>query len=311
MVRRYVLAGTRPHDPLGAGGLRDRIAAARLRGGPSLGRRRSAARSAVETSVPPTCIVRRAASRRGGDGARHGQGRPGGRAELGRARRGRPVAAGVGAVAGHVYPGVAARARRQGRGHGVRCLRAAGAAGDGDLGGTRLRRRRLGDPGRLGRVAGRERDAAGRRGPDRRRRRDRRGAASSRLRSSSGAIAATWRGCGAARSAVWRARGCLMRSVTVVGAGSWGTALAVHLARVGHDGAAVGARRRARRPRWPSGGPTPSTCRTSRFPTRSASPRICRPRSARRGSSSLAVPSHGLRQVLRQGARTSIARRSC
>src|SRR4029078_10708600 len=35
------------------------------------------------------------------------------------------------------------------------------------------------------------------------------------------------------RTAHWSAR--LMRRVTILGAGSWGTALAVHLGRVGHD----------------------------------------------------------------------------
>lgn len=92
-----------------------------------------------------------------------------------------------------------------------------------------------------------------------------------------------------------------MRSVTVVGAGSWGTALAVHLARIGHrvqlwarDGALVAemAERRANAVYLPDVAfpqtltPTddlPAALRDAQFVV-------------------VAVPSHGMRAVLRAGA---------
>lgn len=91
-----------------------------------------------------------------------------------------------------------------------------------------------------------------------------------------------------------------MRSVTVVGAGSWGTALAVHLARVGHrvqlwardlDLVAEMAERRANATYLPD----------VTFPdTLTATADLA---AALDGAQFvvLAVPSHGLREVLRQG----------
>lgn len=92
-----------------------------------------------------------------------------------------------------------------------------------------------------------------------------------------------------------------MRSVAVIGAGSWGTALAVHLARVGHgvtlwgrDDALVAemATRRAN-PVYLPDTPFPDALAvTAVLPEALADARFV----------VVAVPSHGLRQVLRQGA---------
>lgn len=92
-----------------------------------------------------------------------------------------------------------------------------------------------------------------------------------------------------------------MRSVTVVGAGSWGTALAVHLARVGHgvrlwarDPALVGdmAERRANAVYLPDVALPDSLSPTHDLPAALADAQFV----------VVAVPSHGLRQVLRAGA---------
>lgn len=92
-----------------------------------------------------------------------------------------------------------------------------------------------------------------------------------------------------------------MRSVTVVGAGSWGTALAVHLARVGHrvrlwardrDLVAEMTARRANAVYLPDVELPPSLEPTIDLPTALADAELV----------VLAVPSHGLRSVLRQGA---------
>ena len=68
-------------------------------------------------------------------------------------------------------------------------------------------------------------------------------------RSSSSAIDRIWRVSSRARSAgseSARDRGCTtVKTAAVLGAGSWGTALAVHLGRIGHDVHALGARRGA------------------------------------------------------------------
>ena len=85
----------------------------------------------------------------------------------------------------------------------------------------------------------------------------------------------------------------------VSGAGSWGTALAVHLARVGHD-VRLWARDAAlveRDARDPAR--TRATCRTSRFPDRVDADRRARGRrSPARTFVVVAVPSHGLRAVV-------------
>lgn len=92
-----------------------------------------------------------------------------------------------------------------------------------------------------------------------------------------------------------------MRRVTVVGAGSWGTALAIHLARVGHtvclwgrddDLIADMAARRA----------NPVYLADVRFPD-SLAVTASLPEALHEAELVVvAVPSHGLRQVLRQGA---------
>lgn len=92
-----------------------------------------------------------------------------------------------------------------------------------------------------------------------------------------------------------------MRSVAVIGAGSWGTALAVHLARIGHpvhlwarDGALVGEMdRRGANPVYLPDVPFPSTLTvTADLPLALTDAQFV----------IVAVPSHGVRQVLRQGA---------
>ncbi|MBL8137959.1 MAG: NAD(P)-dependent glycerol-3-phosphate dehydrogenase [Acidobacteria bacterium] len=92
-----------------------------------------------------------------------------------------------------------------------------------------------------------------------------------------------------------------MRSVTVVGAGSWGTALAVHLARVGHQ-VQLWARdaelvtemnaRRANAVYLPDIGFPETLAATADLPAALGGAQFV----------VVAVPSHGLRQVLRQGA---------
>lgn len=92
-----------------------------------------------------------------------------------------------------------------------------------------------------------------------------------------------------------------MRSVTVVGAGSWGTALAVHLARVGHrvqlwardtDLVADMRGRRANAVYLPDVAFPETLTATADLPAALADAQFV----------VVAVPSHGLRQVLRQGA---------
>jgi len=92
-----------------------------------------------------------------------------------------------------------------------------------------------------------------------------------------------------------------MRSVTVVGAGSWGTALAVHLARVGHrvqlwarDAELVAEMntRRANAVYLPDIVFPETLSATADLPTALGGAQFV----------VVAVPSHGLRQVLRQGA---------
>lgn len=92
-----------------------------------------------------------------------------------------------------------------------------------------------------------------------------------------------------------------MRSVTVVGAGSWGTALAVHLARVGHqvqlwarDAELVSemAERRANAVYLPDIVFPDSLSVTADLPAALGGAQFV----------VVAVPSHGLRHVLRQGA---------
>ncbi len=92
-----------------------------------------------------------------------------------------------------------------------------------------------------------------------------------------------------------------MRSVTVVGAGSWGTALAVHLARVGHrvqlwarDQALVAemAERRANAVYLPEVAFPETLTATADLPAALADAQFV----------VVAVPSHGLRAVLRAGA---------
>ncbi|MCC6991757.1 MAG: NAD(P)-dependent glycerol-3-phosphate dehydrogenase [Acidobacteria bacterium] len=92
-----------------------------------------------------------------------------------------------------------------------------------------------------------------------------------------------------------------MRSVTVVGAGSWGTALAVHLARVGHqvqlwarDAELVSemAERRANAVYLPDIVFPDSLSVTADLPAALGEAQFV----------VVAVPSHGLRHVLRQGA---------
>ena len=68
--------------------------------------------------------------------------------------------------------------------------------------------------------------------------------------------------------------------IAVLGAGSWGTALAVHLARVGHDVRLWARDRGARRRDAPRGARTPCICRTSRLPDSVAVDRIARRRAA-------------------------------
>lgn len=91
-----------------------------------------------------------------------------------------------------------------------------------------------------------------------------------------------------------------MRSVTVVGAGSWGTALAVHLARVGHrvqlwardtDLVTEMADRRANAVYLPDITFPESLSPTASLPEALVGAELI----------VLAVPSHGLRQVLRHG----------
>ncbi len=92
-----------------------------------------------------------------------------------------------------------------------------------------------------------------------------------------------------------------MRSVTVVGAGSWGTALAVHLARVGHlvqlwardtDLVAEMTARRANAVYLPDISFPDALTATADLPAALGGAQLV----------VVAVPSHGLRQVLRQGA---------
>lgn len=92
-----------------------------------------------------------------------------------------------------------------------------------------------------------------------------------------------------------------MRSVAVVGAGSWGTALAVHLARVGHrvqlwardtDLVAAMNARRANAVYLPDITFPDSLTATDDLPGALCGTQLV----------VVAVPSHGLRQVLRQGA---------
>jgi len=92
-----------------------------------------------------------------------------------------------------------------------------------------------------------------------------------------------------------------MRSVTVVGAGSWGTALAVHLARVGHrvqlwardqDLVAEMSARRANAVYLPDVSFPDTLAATGDLPSALGGAQFV----------VLAVPSHGLRHVLRQGA---------
>lgn len=92
-----------------------------------------------------------------------------------------------------------------------------------------------------------------------------------------------------------------MRSVAVIGAGSWGTALAVHLARVGHDvrlwarDAALVSDMRARRANavYLADVEFPASLEvTSELPAALEGARFV----------IVAVPSHGVRQVLRLGA---------
>ena len=93
-----------------------------------------------------------------------------------------------------------------------------------------------------------------------------------------------------------------MEQVAVLGAGSWGTALAVHLARVGHDGAPVGARRRARGRHARAPRERACTCPTSRFPTAARRRPASLERSARR------APSSSSRRALARHARRDAAR---
>ena len=71
-----------------------------------------------------------------------------------------------------------------------------------------------------------------------------------------------------------------------LGAGSWGTALAMHLAREGRTRAPVGARRRARRTECRGRRATPAICRTCRCPPDVMPTVVARRRAGRRGSSS-------------------------
>ena len=115
-----------------------------------------------------------------------------------------------------------------------------------------------------------------------------------------GNIQRLWRGHRAAIAAI--AGRTPVRNVAVLGAGSWGTALAVHLARIGHTGAAVGPRSGPGRRDAERGAPTPSISPTRRSPTSlSVTDRLDE---ALAGAAMVVVtvPSHGLRAVARQAA---------
>ena len=97
--------------------------------------------------------------------------------------------------------------------------------------------------------------------------------------------------------------------VAILGAGSWGTALAVHCATIGHEVALVGSRRCARRRRSRA---FARTCATSRrspclrtLPSRPSS----REQSAAPSLVVAAVPSHGLRAVAAPASSSASSRR--
>ncbi len=96
-----------------------------------------------------------------------------------------------------------------------------------------------------------------------------------------------------------------IRRVAVLGSGGWGTALAVHLARAGHEWACGRATRRSS-PTCTRAVPTRCTCPTYACRRRAPDGRSRRRHWPARGSSSSAVPSHGVREIARQVAHVTV-----
>ena len=144
-----------------------------------------------------------------------------------------PAAAGFAAVVGHIYPVWLKFKGRQRRRHGVRRVFRADAACRASVA-RRVSRRRLADQIHLARFDSRDDGASVHRVRDRLVRGDARrglgGGGAHRVQTSRQRHAP----CRRHRAAVRSAR-LMATTVAVLGAGSWGTALAVHLGRVGHD----------------------------------------------------------------------------
>ena len=280
------------------------------------------ARSAAATSARPTCCARR---RRRRSALAHGASTS--------AKGAVAVLAGAAALAPATappsppawrrrrprLPGLAALSRRQGRGDGARRVRRAGAgrrarrrsrSSCSPCGSTRLRLAGLAGrdagAGRCGGLAGQPIVAVTRR----------------RLAASPHSIiadaiadnidaAARRHRTAAARSAAADGHDWT-QTIAVLGAGSWGTALAVHLARVGHDvrlwgrdAALVADDARAARERR-------SICPDVRSPTARARDHVdCRSAVAGAQLIVVAVPSHGLRATCCAAARRTSTPAPC
>ena len=103
-----------------------------------------------------------------------------------------------------------------------------------------------------------------------------------------------------------RPAGAPVKQVAVLGAGSWGTALAVHLARAGASGAAVGARPGARRRDGAPSMRTPPICTDAQVPGVGHADGVLERALEDADLVVCAVPSHGVARVMRARRRSCV-----